>query len=105
VALAKKVGVLKIVWPKPRPGPRGTSAIELVLPKPIGVSKKSCFSDAPSSSLGQRNEGGSAMQMPGGMVTNAVGECATRVLKFASSSPPKKAAARDVPMRSVAAPG
>jgi hypothetical protein len=52
VALAKKVGVLKIVWPKPRPGPRGMSAIELVLPKPIGVSKKFCFSDAPSSSLG-----------------------------------------------------
>jgi hypothetical protein len=45
------------------------------------------------------------MQMPGGLVTNAVGQCAARVLKFACSSPPKKAAARDVPMHSIAAPG
>jgi hypothetical protein len=38
----------------------------------------------PSSSLGQRDEGGVFTQMPGGLVTKAVGECAARVVKFVS---------------------
>jgi hypothetical protein len=37
---AKKVGVLKISWPKAKLGLRGTSAIEFALVKPVGVSKK-----------------------------------------------------------------
>jgi hypothetical protein len=83
VAPVKKVSVLKIVLPKLRPGPRGTSEIELTLMKPIGVSKKFCFSDVPSSSLGQRNEVGPTAQMPGGMVTKAAGERAAHVIRFA----------------------
>jgi hypothetical protein len=47
---AKKVGVLKISRPKARPGPRGTSAIELALTKPVGVSKKFHLLDVAASS-------------------------------------------------------
>jgi hypothetical protein len=36
----KKVGALKISHPKARPGPQGTTAIELALVKPLRVSKK-----------------------------------------------------------------
>jgi hypothetical protein len=114
VSMAKKVGMIKIVWPKPIPRPSGTSKIELALAKPIGVSKKFCFSDVPSSSLGQRDEGGSSVQMPRGQVMKAVGECTAQVLKFASlgdsspdthrPSPPEKTAAGDVPMPSVDTP-
>jgi hypothetical protein len=45
VALTKKVSMVKIVRPKPTPGPTGTSEIELALAKPPGVSKKFCFLD------------------------------------------------------------
>jgi hypothetical protein len=45
VALAKKVGVVKIIWLMPKPGPTGMSKIELALAKPIRVHKKFCFSD------------------------------------------------------------
>jgi hypothetical protein len=37
---AKKIGILDISRPKAKPGPRGTSDIELALEKPFGVSKK-----------------------------------------------------------------
>jgi hypothetical protein len=37
---AKKIGILKITHPKPKPGLHGMSEIELPLVKPIGVSKK-----------------------------------------------------------------
>jgi hypothetical protein len=37
---AKKISILKIARPKAKPGPCGTSKIELALVKPIGVSKK-----------------------------------------------------------------
>jgi hypothetical protein len=37
---AKKIGVVKIAHLKAKPGPRGTSEIELALKKPVGVSKK-----------------------------------------------------------------
>jgi hypothetical protein len=46
----KKVSVLKISHPKARPGPRGTSAIELALAKPLGVSKKFCLLHVAASS-------------------------------------------------------
>jgi hypothetical protein len=46
------------------------------------VSKKFSFSDVLSSSLGQRDGGGSAAQMPGGLVVKAGGECADLVLKL-----------------------
>jgi hypothetical protein len=83
VARVKKVGVIKIVQPKPRPGPRGTSEKELALAKPIGVSKKFCFSDVSSSSLGQCDECGSAAQMSGAGNEGSWRVCC-RVLKFAS---------------------
>jgi hypothetical protein len=76
VAPVKKVGIVKIVRPKPRNGPTGMSAIELALAKPIGVSTKFCFSDVPNPSLAQHEEGG--------LVVQATGECAAQVLKFAS---------------------
>jgi hypothetical protein len=37
---ARKISVMKIARPKAKPGPPSTSKIELVLAKPIGVSKK-----------------------------------------------------------------
>jgi hypothetical protein len=46
----KKVGLLKISHPKARPGPRGTSAIELALAKPLGLSKKFHLLDVAASS-------------------------------------------------------
>jgi hypothetical protein len=49
---AKKIGILKIAHPKAKPGPRGTSEIELALVKPIGVSKKFHLLDATGSSHG-----------------------------------------------------
>jgi hypothetical protein len=63
VALTKKISVVKVVRPNLRPGLRGTSEIELALAKPIWVSKKFCFSDMPSSSLGHHDEGGPIAQM------------------------------------------
>jgi hypothetical protein len=48
--LANKVGVLNIARTKAKPGPRGTSEIELALANPIGVSKKSRLLDAMGSS-------------------------------------------------------
>jgi hypothetical protein len=50
VGPTKKGGVLKISHPKARPGPRGTSAIELALVKPVGVYKKFCLLDVAASS-------------------------------------------------------
>jgi hypothetical protein len=41
-----KIGVLKIAHPKAKPGPRGTSEIELALEKLVGVSKKFRLLDA-----------------------------------------------------------
>jgi hypothetical protein len=37
---AKKISILKIARPKAKPGPRGTSEIELALAKSVGVFKK-----------------------------------------------------------------
>jgi hypothetical protein len=46
----KKIGILKIAWPKAKPGSWGTSEIELPLAKPVGVSKKFRLLDAAASS-------------------------------------------------------
>jgi hypothetical protein len=48
--LGKKVGIMKIACAKTKPGPRGTSKIELSLVKPIGVSKKIHLLDLAGSS-------------------------------------------------------
>jgi hypothetical protein len=61
-APAKKINVVKVIWPKPKSGPRGMSEIELALAKPIGVSKKFCFPDMPSSSQGRHDESGPVVQ-------------------------------------------
>jgi hypothetical protein len=50
VGPTKKVGVLKISQSKARPGPRGTTTIELALVKPVEVSKKFCLLDVAASS-------------------------------------------------------
>jgi hypothetical protein len=96
---AKKIIVVKVIWLKPGPRLRGTSEIELALVNPIGVSKKFCFSNMPSSTQGWHDEGGHAVQ--------AVGEPVARVIKFTSLddsssdvrelSPPRKTIAMDVP--------
>jgi hypothetical protein len=53
----KKISVVKVNWPKAKPRARGTSEIELILTKPIGVSTKFCFSNMMSSSQSWRDEG------------------------------------------------
>jgi hypothetical protein len=52
---AKKIGILKITRPKPKPGLHGTSEIELPLAKPIGVSKKFHLLDIVGSSHGSHS--------------------------------------------------
>jgi hypothetical protein len=47
---AKKVAVMKIAQPKSKPGPRGTSEIELALARAVGVSKMFCLLDVAASS-------------------------------------------------------
>jgi hypothetical protein len=37
---SRKIGVVKMVWPRVKLRPQGTSEIELALVKPVGVSKK-----------------------------------------------------------------
>jgi hypothetical protein len=54
--------------------PRGTSKVELVLAKLIGVSKKLCFLDMPSCSQSRRDEGNRTVQM--------VSERASRMISF-----------------------
>jgi hypothetical protein len=95
----KKIIVVKVIRLKPGPRLRGTSEIELALVKPIGVSKKFCFSNMPSSTQGWHDKGGHVVQ--------AVGEPVARVIKFTSLddsssdvrelSPPGKTIAMDVP--------
>jgi hypothetical protein len=70
----KKVSTIKIIQPKPKPGPRGTSEIELVLAKPVRVSKKFYFSYVPISSRGQLGGGRHASQ--------TVSECASHLISF-----------------------
>jgi hypothetical protein len=113
VALAKKVGMVKIIRLKLKPGSRSMPKIELAPANPIGVSKKFCFWNVPSSSMGQCNGGGSTTQMPGGLVMKTTGEHGAYVLKFAifgdsspdtgRPSPPKRTVADDVPIRSMVA--
>jgi hypothetical protein len=56
--------MIKIVRPKPRPRSSGTSKIELALAKPIGVSKKFCFSDVPREGSWPGDEGSWRMHYP-----------------------------------------
>jgi hypothetical protein len=39
---------IKVIHPKAKPEPKGTSEIEFILEKPIGVSKKFCLLDVPA---------------------------------------------------------
>jgi hypothetical protein len=52
----KKISILKLVQPKAKLGLQGTSEIELVFVKLIGVSKKLCLLDLPGSSHGPRDK-------------------------------------------------
>jgi hypothetical protein len=72
----KKISVVKVIRLKPKLRPRGMSKIELALAKPIGVSKKFCFSDMLRFSQSRRDEGGPVVQ--------ATSERASRVLSFAN---------------------
>jgi hypothetical protein len=54
---ARKIGVLKKAHPKVKPGPRGTSEIELAFTKPVGVSKMFHLLDATGSSHGPHATG------------------------------------------------
>jgi hypothetical protein len=53
----KKISIVKIVQPRAKPEPQGTSEIELALTKPVGVSKFFCLLDVPASSRGVRDKG------------------------------------------------
>jgi hypothetical protein len=58
--LAKTVAqrsIITVVHLKAKPGLKVTSKIELILVKPVGVSKFFCLSDVPGSSQSQRDEG------------------------------------------------
>jgi hypothetical protein len=90
-----KKTVIKVVRPKAKPGPRGTSEIELIPMKPNGVFKNFCLSDVPSSSQSQRDEDHRAIE--------TVGEHASHVITFDNidndpspdvreTSPPRKIA-------------
>jgi hypothetical protein len=68
-----QIGIVKMVRPKAKLRPQGTSKIELSLTKPIGVSKFFCLLDAPSSSHGPHDEA---------LAMTKVGECAARVVAF-----------------------
>jgi hypothetical protein len=70
----KKKSILKVIQPKAKLGPKGTSEIELAQAKPIEVSKKFCLLDVPSSSHGPRDQGRVAIKVGG--------ECASRVVTF-----------------------
>jgi hypothetical protein len=48
---------IKVIHPKAKPEPKGTSEIEFILEKPIGVSKKFCLLDVPGSSQSQHDDG------------------------------------------------
>jgi hypothetical protein len=49
---SKKISIVKSARPRAKPGPQGTSEIELVLAKPIGVSKKFHLLDVIAPSYG-----------------------------------------------------
>jgi hypothetical protein len=51
-----KRSIVKVIPMKAKPGPKGTSEIELILAKLVGVSKKFCLSDVPGSSQSRRDE-------------------------------------------------
>jgi hypothetical protein len=57
VAPLKNISMVKVIRPKANPGLGGTSEIELILVKPIGVSKIFCLSDVPSTSQSRHDEG------------------------------------------------
>jgi hypothetical protein len=73
-APTKKISIVRVIRPKAKPMPRGTSKVELVLAKLIGVSKKLCFLDMPSCSQSRRDEGNRTVQM--------VSERASRMISF-----------------------
>jgi hypothetical protein len=59
-APSRKIGVVKVIWSRIKLAVQDTSKIELVLVKPVGVSKFFCLLDAPSSSHGRRGRGATA---------------------------------------------
>jgi hypothetical protein len=69
-----KRSIIKVIHPKAKPRPKGTFEIELILVKPIRVSKTFCFSDVLDSFKSQCDEGQR-------MVENVV-EQAPRVITF-----------------------
>jgi hypothetical protein len=76
VAPTKKISVMKVIRPKQKLRPRGTSKIELALAKPDGVSKKFCLSDILRFSQSWHDEGGPTVQ--------ATSERASHVISFAN---------------------
>jgi hypothetical protein len=54
---ARKISIVKIAQPKAKPGPQGTSEIELALAKPNGVSKKFRLLDVTAPSCGLDTRG------------------------------------------------
>jgi hypothetical protein len=70
---SRKIGVVKMVRPRVKLRLQGTSEIELALVKPVGVSKKICLLDAPSSSHDPHDRG---------LTATKAGKCTARVVAF-----------------------
>jgi hypothetical protein len=70
---SKKIGVVKVIRPRVKIGPQGMSEIELVLVKPVGVSKKFCLLDVAAPSSGLRGAG---------LTMTRAGERVARVVAF-----------------------
>jgi hypothetical protein len=85
----KKIGIMKLVQPKAKLEPQGMSEMELAPAKPVGVSKKFCLLDAPSSSHGPRDSG---------LATTKVGERTARVVAFDNLGDDSSPDVRETPM-------
>jgi hypothetical protein len=53
----RKISIVKVVGPRAKPTPQGTSEIELAFAKPVEVSNFFCLLDVPASSDGVHDEG------------------------------------------------
>jgi hypothetical protein len=74
VKTATKKSIIMMICLKAKSGSRDTSEIELILAKPIRVSKIFCLSDVPDSSQNQHDESHCLVQM--------IGERAPHVITF-----------------------
>jgi hypothetical protein len=95
IKMVVKRSVVKVTPLKAMPCPKGTSRIDFILAKPIGVSKKFCLSDVLGSSWSRRDEGHRAIEIvanraPCVISFDNVGDDSSP--DFCEASPPKRVA-------------